>query len=93
MCHECPLIEQCSWRGTGVDPSVGSAGVSVAQAKFAGSDRQARGRLIKQLGECAVPIHAAAEIMDRSAEIALRLVDDLISDGLIVRQNDELMLP
>jgi hypothetical protein len=49
--------------------------------------------LIKQLGECAVPIHAAAEIMDRSAEIALRLVDDLISDGLIVRQNDELMLP
>jgi len=93
MCHECPLSEQCSWHGTGIDPSVGSAGVSVAQAKFAGSDRQARGRLIKQLGECAVPIHVAAEIMDRSAEIALRLVDDLISDGLIVRQNDELMLP
>jgi len=33
------------------------------------------------------------EIMDRSAEIAMRLVDDLISDGLIIRQNDELMLP
>jgi predicted transcriptional regulator len=67
--------------------------VSVAQAKFAGSDRQARGRLIKQLGECAVPIHTVPEIMDRSAEIAMRLVNDLMSDGLIIRQNDELMLP
>ena len=93
MCDECPLNKQCSWRGNGTDPSVGSAGVSVAQAKFAGSDRQARGRLIKQLGECAVPIHAVPEIMDRSAEIAMRIVNDLISDGLIVRDNDELMLP
>jgi A/G-specific adenine glycosylase len=93
MCDECPLNKQCSWRGNGTDPSVGSAGVSVAQAKFAGSDRQARGRLIKQLGECAVPIHAVPEIMDRSGEIAMRLVNDLISDGLIVRDNDELMLP
>jgi A/G-specific adenine glycosylase len=93
LCDECPLQEDCAWGGQGVDPSVGSAGVSVAQAKFAGSDRQARGRLIKQLGECAVPIHAAAEIMDRSAEIAMRLINDLISDGLIVRHNDELMLP
>ena len=92
-CDECPLSEKCSWRGTGTDPSVGSAGVSVAQARFEGSDRQARGRLIKQLGECAVPIHAVAEIMDRSAEIAMRLVDDLISDGLIIRQNGELLLP
>ena len=56
LCDECPLQEDCSWHGQGIDPSVGSAGVSVAQAKFAGSDRQARGRLIKQLGECAVPI-------------------------------------
>jgi A/G-specific adenine glycosylase len=93
MCDECPLNKQCSWCGNGTDPSVGSAGVSVAQAKFAGSDRQARGRLIKQLGECAVPIHAVPEIIDRSAEIAMRLVNDLISDGLIVRDNDELMLP
>ena len=92
-CDECPLSEKCSWRGTGDDPSVGSAGVSVAQARFEGSDRQARGRLIKQLGECAVPIHAVAEIMDRSAEIAMRLVNDLISDGLIIRQNGELLLP
>ena len=93
MCDECPLTKKCSWRGNGTDPSVGSAGVSVAQAKFAGSDRQARGRLIKQLGECAVPMHAVPEIMDRSVEIAMRLVNDLISDGLIVRDNDELMLP
>ena len=92
-CDECPLSEKCSWRGTGTDPSVGSAGVSVAQARFEGSDRQARGRLIKQLGECAVPIHAVAEIMDRSPATAERLVANLVNEGLVISQNGELLLP
>lgn len=92
-CDECPLSEKCSWRGTGTDPSVGSAGVSVAQARFEGSDRQARGRLIKQLGECAVPIHAVAKIMDRPLATADRLVVNLVDEGLVIRQNDELLLP
>ena len=92
-CDECPLSEKCSWRGTGDDPSVGSAGVSVAQARFEGSDRQARGRLIKQLGECAVPIHAVAKIMDRPPATAERLVANLVDEGLVIRQNGELLLP
>ena len=92
-CDECPLSEKCSWRGTGTDPSVGSAGVSVAQARFEGSDRQARGRLIKQLGECAVPIHAVAEIMDRPPATAERLVANLVDEGLVISQNGELLLP
>ena len=83
-CDECPLSEKCSWRGTGTDPSVGSAGVSVAQARFEGSDRQARGRLIKQLGECAVPIHAVAKIMDRPPATAERLVANLVDEGLVI---------
>jgi predicted transcriptional regulator len=67
--------------------------VSVAQARFEGSDRQARGRLIKQLGECAVPIHAVAEIMDRPLATAERLVVNLVDEGLVIRHNDELSLP
>jgi len=92
-CDECPLQEDCSWRGQGVDPSVGSAGVSVAQAKFAGSDRQARGRLIKALGEMPVSLVAIAEVMDRPFDVAQRLVNNLLDEGLIVREGDELRLP
>ena len=93
QCAVCPLSTICEWHGIGPDPSVGSAGVSVAQARFEGSDRQARGRLIKQLGECAVPGHAVAEVMDRPIDVARRLIDNLLDEGLIVRVGDELMLP
>ena len=82
-CDECPWESTCAWRGEGVDPSIGSAGVSVAQSKFEGSDRQARGRLIKALGEGRARRADAARIMDRPREVADRLVDDLLSDGLI----------
>ena len=92
-CDECPLQRSCAWRGVGDDPSIGSAGVSVAQAKFAGSDRQARGRLLKALGECPVALVAIAEVMDRPAEVANRLMINLIDEGLIVRDGAELRLP
>ena len=93
LCDECPLQEDCAWGGQGVDPSVGSAGVSVAQAKFEGSDRQARGRLIKALGEFPVLLVAIAEVMDRPIDIAQRLVHNLLDEGLVVRDGDELRLP
>jgi len=97
-CDECPLSLSagslvCSWRGTGDDPSVGSAGVSVAQPRFEGSDRQARGRLMKALGELPVSVIAVPSVMDRSVDVANRLVGDLLRDGLIVRDGDELRLP
>ena len=97
-CDECPLSRSaaplvCSWRGTGDDPSVGSAGVSVAQPRFEGSDRQARGRLMKALGEFPVSVIAVPSVMDRSVDVANRLVGDLLRDGLIVRDGDELRLP
>jgi A/G-specific adenine glycosylase len=93
LCDECPLQEDCAWGGQGVDPSVGSTGVSVAQAKFEGSDRQARGRLIKALGEFPVLFDAIAEVMDRPIDIAQRLVHNLLDEGLVVRDGDELRLP
>ena len=93
LCDECPLHEECAWSGEGVDPSVGSAGVSVAQAKFEGSDRQARGRLMKALGEFPVLLVAIAEVMDRPIDIAQRLVNNLLDEGLVVRDGDELRLP
>jgi A/G-specific adenine glycosylase len=48
-CAECPAAQACAWRGAGDDPAIGSAKVSVRQARFDGSERQARGRLMRAL--------------------------------------------
>ena len=82
-CDECPWESWCAWRGVGDDPSVGSAGVSVPQGRFEGSDRQARGRLIKALGEGAVRVDDVPRVMDRSPEVADRLVVALVTEGLV----------
>ena len=97
MCEVCPVAFTCAWRGGGAgdgdDPSVGSAGVSVSQPRFEGSDRQARGRLMKALSELPVSVAAVSVVMDRPADVTSRLVDDLLREGLIVRDGDELRLP
>ena len=82
-CDECPWESWCAWRGVGDDPSVGSAGVSVPQGRFEGSDRQARGRLIKALGDGVVCVDDVPRVMDRSPEVADRLVAALVAEGLV----------
>lgn len=94
-CSDCPLAQRCSWRGdtTRPDPAVGSAGVSTRQAAFAGSDRQARGRLLDALTRGPVPSADAAGVMGRDAAIAGRLVDALEGEGLVARSGATLHLP
>lgn len=92
-CHECPLAGSCAWRGEGDDPAQGSAGVSRTQARFGGSDREARGRLMKALTHGAVRRDAVAAVMGRDNAVALRLVDDLVRDGLVVAADDWVTLP
>ncbi len=92
-CDDCPLREQCAWAGKGDDPAVGSAGVSRAQSRFDGSDRQARGRLMKALGARGVVIAEAAEVMIVDTARAERLVQTLVDDRLVVRRGDRLTLP
>ncbi|MFZ4719194.1 MAG: A/G-specific adenine glycosylase [Ilumatobacteraceae bacterium] len=92
-CDECPLQHSCAWRGVGDDPAAGSAGVSRTQAPFAGSDRQARGRLMKALTAAPVRVDRAAAVMGCDAVRAARLVDDLVRDGLVVRGDGALVLP
>ena len=89
-CDECPWESWCAWRaGDGDDPSVGSAGVSVPQGRFEGSDRQARGRLIKTLGEGAVRVDDVARVMDRPPDVAAKLLADLATEGLVVVINPD----
>jgi A/G-specific adenine glycosylase len=91
LCGECPLRSACAWRGSGPDPAVGSAGVSRGQAPFEGSERQARGRLMKALTSGAVRHDGISAVMCHPA--AERLVDDLVAEGLVGRDGRYLRLP
>jgi A/G-specific adenine glycosylase len=92
-CEVCPLADVCAWRGRGPDPALRSAGVSGRQARFDGSDRQARGRLMAALTEGPVAVARVAQVIGRSADVADRVVNGLVADGLCVRHGDALRLP
>ena len=85
-CDDCPLSDGCVWRGKGIDPAIGSAGVSGRQATFEGSDREGRGRLVAALAENLVDDDGLATAMgwpddpQRAERVAARLV----LDGLVV---------
>jgi A/G-specific adenine glycosylase len=90
-CGECPLRTVCAWRGHGDDPALGSAGVSRAQSRFEGSERQARGRLMKALANAPVSVELAPKVLAHRA--AERLVDGLRAEGLVVLEAGVLRLP
>ncbi len=92
-CEVCPLASCCAWRGSGADPAVGSAGVSTTQARFDGSDRQARGRLMKALVAGPVAAERLAAVMGCDAARADRLTKELNSEGLVVATRIAVRLP
>jgi A/G-specific adenine glycosylase len=77
----------------GDDPAVGSAAVSRPQARFEGSDRQARGRLMKVLSSASIANDDAARVMEVAPERAERLVEALLAEGLVVGDGLRLRLP
>lgn len=101
-CSECTIASQCAtwsamqgeWRSDR-DPAPASAFTSKPQARFDGSDRQARGRLLRALATAAVPCGDAAIVMRLTDQPvrAGRLVDSLIRDGLVVREDGWYRLP
>jgi A/G-specific adenine glycosylase len=97
-CRACPVRRWCGWAAAGLtppDPADGSAGVSTGQPRFAGSDRQGRGRLAEAL--CRGPVRAAdaAGVMgwpDDPAR-ANRVVVGMLADSLAELDGDTLRLP
>ena len=89
-CLECPLRRRCRWaavRLSGPDPARGSAGVSAGQSRFAGSDRQGRGRLVSALRNGAVGTDRLGELVgwpDDPVRVE-RIVSALIDEGMVVR--------
>ncbi len=100
-CHGCPLFAGCWWANLGSlqadhdDPATGSAAVSRPQSRFAGSDRQGRGRLVAALRAAPVSWDALAEVMGwpDDPERARRVADSVVNDGLATGNLEGLKLP
>ena len=98
-CATCPVRRRCRWSAAGhpdPDPSRGSAGVSVRQSRFAGSDRQGRGRLVSALRSGPVPSTSVADAAGwpDDPQRAERVAAGLVAEGLAVRgPGGSLLLP
>jgi A/G-specific adenine glycosylase len=86
-CEVCPFASACAWHRLGrpePDPAVGTAGRSGRQGRFAGSDREGRGRLVAALRRGrlgATEVAAAAGWPDEPAR-AERVAAELVEEGL-----------
>ncbi|MBO3095669.1 A/G-specific adenine glycosylase [Cellulomonas dongxiuzhuiae] len=85
-CDACPVADRCRWLAAG-RPADAHAHRRRAQA-WAGTDRQARGRVMALLREALAPVpHAAvAAVWPDVAQLA-RCLDALVVDGLVVRED------
>jgi A/G-specific adenine glycosylase len=85
-CDRCPLRTTCKWQLSGCvvpDPAIGSAGVSGRQARFEGSDRQARGAVLRAVHDGPKSV----EVFDP------RILDSLVADGLVTIVDATVHLP
>jgi A/G-specific adenine glycosylase len=85
-CGACPVRDRCSWRLAGSPPHDGPAR---RVQKFAGTDRQVRGRLLDVLRAAPAPV--AAPALDAAWDDAVqrsRCLDSLLADGLVEQTAD-----
>jgi A/G-specific adenine glycosylase len=102
-CEQCPVRSVCAWRGSAPsrpDPADGSAAVSGKQARFQGSDREGRGRILAALRSIdetqGQAVHQAALAAvtgwTNNEERLRRVVDSLCADGLVIHDDDGVRL-
>ena len=85
-CGVCPVRDRCSWRLAGSPPHDGPAR---RVQKFAGTDRQVRGRLLDVLRAAPTPVPAPE--LDAAWDDAVqrsRCRDSLLADGLVEQTPD-----
>ena len=85
-CPACPVRDRCAWVRAGSPPHDGPAR---RVQKFAGTDRQVRGRLLDVLRAAQAPVEAAAldTAWDDAAQRS-RCLDSLLVDGLVEQTED-----
>jgi A/G-specific adenine glycosylase len=81
QCPRCPLAPQCAWLARGRPPLA----VAVRRPQgYAGTDRQARGRLLAVLRDADGPVPmAAVEAAWADSVQRARALDGLVADGLV----------
>ena len=86
-CDRCPVARQCAWRRAGRPPAT----VRPAAQRYAGTDRQCRGRLLAVLRESADPVPAARldAVWPDPAQRA-RALHALVADGLATALEHEM---
>jgi A/G-specific adenine glycosylase len=91
-CEVCPLASGCAWLAAG-RPDTGDT--RRRQARFEGSDRQARGAVLRSLREAPAHALAVADVLADwpNAGQRDRAIDSLIADGLVEAADDMLLLP
>ncbi|SJN08232.1 A/G-specific adenine glycosylase [Leucobacter sp. 7(1)] len=97
-CGVCPIAQLCEWRGSGYPENAPTK--RPKQARFEGSDRQARGRVMAALRAAEGPVARAELLAAAVSDVgpgdsaqAERAVASLLSDGLVVVTGDALRLP
>ncbi|GAA2086972.1 A/G-specific adenine glycosylase [Pseudolysinimonas kribbensis] len=81
-CEVCPLAEACAWRRAGYPPYEGPT--APRQKRYEGSDRQVRGRILRELRGSDVPVPASAlTALWPDAAQRDRAVAGLLRDGLV----------
>ena len=99
-CGSCHLLEQCRWAQAVAGNGAGTAAPDPAaptrrrQGRFAGSDREGRGRLVRALRLAPVPARAVATTAGWPDDElrALRVAEALVAEGLASWQEGALAL-
>ncbi len=91
-CDLCPIREHCAWRAAGY-PDTGDT--RRRQARYEGSDRQARGVVLRILREAAPESVLLDQVIPEWTDAAQRdrAIDSLIADGLVEAADGRLSLP
>lgn len=85
-CADCPIVEQCAWHHAG-KPAY--AGPAKPVQRFAGTDRQVRGRLLDVLRDTDEPVtKARLDVVWSIDGQRDRCLDSLLVDGLVEQTED-----
>ncbi len=93
LCESCPVRKECKYKGVGDDPAQLSAGVSKPQPRFEGSDRQARGRALRAVGDGTLRVKDVIAAMRVDEDRAVQLIASLVDEGLLHRAGSTVTLP
>jgi A/G-specific adenine glycosylase len=88
ICEFCPMRTNCAWhRDGGHDPAPRSAAVSRPQTTFKGSNRELRGRVLRELTASPRTARQIARVLGEvEASRRREVLEGLAHDGLITRR-------